>query len=159
MSNDTTVSKITVSFWRICATLAVGPMYLTISAAAPLREHTILSLTTDSEIVVFYTLYLMVPLLKRHFHLAWHGFTTESVYMRGTKSQSYGQCVYKMSHVFIGFSGGWGSRRLSSGFPPSIWLGGSGGQSGYPAGSHPSPLGKVTSWSSTLGSPFPTGFP
>ena len=110
--------------------LVVGPIYLAVSAASPFSNCTILSLTTD-----FYALYLMVPLFKRHFHLSWHGFSTESVYMRGTKSQSHSQCVYKTSHIFIGLSGGRG------------WK-------GCPMGSHPPPLGKVTSWSSSLGFPF-----
>ena len=74
------------------------------------------------QIVVFYTLYLMVPLLKRHFHLAWHDFTTESVYMRGTNLQSHGQCIYKASCVLIRLSGGRGSRRLS--WVPTLHLGG-----------------------------------
>ena len=69
--------------------------------------------------MVFYTLYLMAPLLKRHFSLAWHGVATEGVYMRGTKSQSCGWCIYKMSHIFIGLRGGRGLKRLSCGFPPS----------------------------------------
>ena len=34
-----------------------------------------------------------------------------------------------------------------------------GGQGGCPLGSHPPPLGKMTSWSSMSGSQFPTGFP
>ena len=82
----------------------------------------------------------MVPLLKRHFLFSWHGFATENVNTRGTKSQSGGQCIYKMSHIFIRLSGSRGSKRLSSGFPPS-------------------PLRKVTSWSSSLGFLFPLDFP
>ena len=101
----------------------------------------------------------MVPLLKRHFHLAWHGFAAEIVYMSGTKLQSHGQCVNKMSHIFIGLCGGRVSRRLSSGFPPSIWLGGSRRPNWLSCGSHPPPLRKVTSQPSTSGSSFPTGFP
>ena len=56
-------------------------------------------------VVVFFALYLMVPLFKQHFHFAWHGLTTESVYSRGTKSQSHGQHVYEMSHIFIRLNG------------------------------------------------------
>ena len=62
--------------------------------------------------VVFYALYLMVPLLERHFHLAWHSFAAESVYMRDTKLQSHGQCVYKMPHIFIRLSRGWRLREV-----------------------------------------------
>ena len=58
----------------------------------------------------------------------------------------------------MGLSGVWGLRRWSSWFPPSTWLCEGRGQSGC-GGSHLPPLRKVTSWSSTLGSPFPTGFP
>ena len=138
--------------------LVVAPMYLAISATVPFSNHMILS-DHWLWVVVFYALYLMVPLFKRHFHLAWHGFATESVYTRGSNSQSHGLWVYKMSHIFIGVSGGRGSEKLSSGFPPSIWLSGSRGSKWWSCGFPPPPLRKVTSWSSTLGFPFPTGFP
>ena len=72
--------------------------------------------------MVFYALYPRVPLLEQHFHFAWHGFATKSFYTMGTKLQSHGQCVDKVSHILIGLSRCWGMRRLSSGFPPSIWL-------------------------------------
>ena len=92
--------------------------------------------------MVFYTLYLVVLLFERHFHFAWHSFATESVYTRGTKSQSCGQCVYKVSHIFISLSGGRGSRWLSLGFPPSIWLSGSKGLKWLSCGFPPSPSQK-----------------
>ena len=69
--------------------------------------------------MVLHTLYRMVPLLKRHLCLSWHSFAAESVNTKGTKSQSSGQCIYKMSYIFIWLSGGRGSKRLSSGFLPS----------------------------------------
>ena len=71
------------------------------------------------QIVVFHTLYLMVPLLKRHSHLSQDGFTTKSVNMRGTELQTSGQCVYKTSYIFIWLGGSRGSKWLSSRFPPS----------------------------------------
>ena len=101
--------------------LVVGPMYLAISTTASFSNHIII---TDHWlwVMAFYALYLVVPLFERHFNLAWHGFTSESIYMRGTKSQSHGQCIYKTSHVFIRFSMSRGLKRLSSGFSPSVWL-------------------------------------
>ena len=41
-------------------------------------------------VVVFYTLYLMVPLLEQHLHFTWHSITTEGVDLRGTEVQPYG---------------------------------------------------------------------
>ena len=60
--------------------------------------------------------------------------------MRGAKSYSGGHCIYKMSYVFIWLSRG---RRLKV---VVLWV--------------PTllPLRKVTSWSSTSGFLFPTGF-
>ena len=87
----------------------------------------------------------MVPLLKRHFNLAWCGFATESVNTRGTKSQISGQCIYKTSFIFIKLGGNRGSKWLSSGFPPSIWLGGSSGSKWLSHWCPPSP-----SWKSDL---------
>ena len=74
--------------------------------------------------MIFHTLYLMIPLLERHFCLSWHGFVTESIDTRGTKLQSGGQCIYKTSYIFIWLSGSRVSKWLSSGFPPSpSWKG------------------------------------
>ena len=110
-------------------------------------------------VVVFYALYLMVPLLEWHFCFAWCGFAAKTVYTRGTKSQSHGQCVDKASHILIGLSGcwGWGGCPLGSHPPPGCV--GVGGGSDCLLGSHPPPLRKVTSQSSTSRSLFPTGFP
>ena len=62
----------------------------------------------------------MVPLLEQTLPcLAWHSFAVEGIYMRGTESQSHGQCIYKMSHIFIRLEQGLvGQERLSCGFPP-----------------------------------------
>ena len=77
-------------------------------------------------VVVFYALYLMVPLLEQHFHFAWHGFATKSVYMGGTKSQSHGQSVDKTSHILIWLGGCWGEEAVLW-VPTLTWLGGSRG--------------------------------
>ena len=82
----------------------------------------------------------MVPLLKRYVNFSWCGFATENINTRGTKLQTSSQCIYKTSHIFIWLGGRRGLKWLSCGFPPS-------------------PSWKVTSWLSTSGSPFPTGFP
>ena len=47
-SNDVSVQKIMVSFCKMWAMLVVGPIYLAISTAAPLRECMMLSQTNDS---------------------------------------------------------------------------------------------------------------
>ena len=48
MSDNTTILKMTVSFFKILDTLAVGPIYLAMSATAPFKDLTMLSQTTDS---------------------------------------------------------------------------------------------------------------
>ena len=73
------------------------------------------------QIVVFHALHLMVPLLKRHFCLSQHGFTTESVNMKGTKSQSSGQCIYETSYIFMWLSGSRGQRGCPLEFQPPPW--------------------------------------
>ena len=48
MSKEATMPKMTNSFLKMWATLVVGPMYQTISTAAPFRDLIIKSWTTDS---------------------------------------------------------------------------------------------------------------
>ena len=79
-------------------------------------------------VVVLYTLYLVVPLLKWHLHFNWHAIATEGLDMRGTKSQSHGQCVYEMPHIFIGLNRGWGWGDCPLGSHPLSGCAGAGGQ-------------------------------
>ena len=141
MSNDATVPKI--SYFLVDMDHAGGRAHVSGHiCCCPLEWFHNTLPDHWFQIVVFHPLYLMVPLLKRHFFLSWHCFATESVHTRGTKSQSHGQCIYKMSYIFIGLSGGRGLRQLSSGFPPSIWLGGSRGSKWLSCGFPPSPSWK-----------------
>ena len=47
MLKEVTMPNMTNSFLKMWATLAVGPMYWAVSAAAPFRDLIILSQTTD----------------------------------------------------------------------------------------------------------------
>ena len=83
--------------------------------------------------MVLDTLYLVIPLLKRHFGLAWSGITTENV-ARGTHPESSCEHAEEMTNIcsrLMGVSGCCGDS------------------------SHPNPLSHLGSNFLPLGSPFP----
>ena len=79
-----------VSFFKMWAMLVVGLMYLTISAAAPFEKIYYVFSDHWLQVVIFYTLYLMVPLLKQHLCFTWHTVATEGVDLQGTELQPCG---------------------------------------------------------------------
>ena len=102
--------------------LAVGSMYLAISATTPLRECTDAFSDHWHRVVVFYTVYLVVPLLKWHLHFTWHSITTKGVDWMVPSHNP-------MASVFI--------RCPMS----SLGWAGAGRQGCCPLGSHPPPSG------------------
>ena len=73
-------------------------------------------------IMVFNTLYLMVPLFKGHLSLTRHSVTTESVDSRGTQMQTWCLCINETPYIWICQSRPYGPRRWFLGNPSSIWL-------------------------------------
>ena len=139
--------------------LAVGPIYLAISATAPFNDCMILSLTTDSRKWSFMHCTSWYHCLKDTSILP--GIDSPlNVFIQGVPSHNPMASVFiRCPNVFIGLN----KDRGQGGYPlasnsPSGWVG-AGGWSGCAVGSHPPPLGRMTSQSSTSGSLFPTGFP
>ena len=158
-SNDAIISKITVNFWRISPTLAVGPMYWAISATASFERPNYALPDHWLWIMVFDTLYLMVPLFKGHFSITGHSFATEGVDLGVPKCKPNTSILMRCPTSGSAAAGlrGWGGGPRGTHPPPGCT--GAGVGDGCPGGTHLPPLGKVTSWSSSLKLPLPEGLP
>ena len=90
MSNDVTVPKIVVSFLQ-----NVGHTRSRVHVSGHIHCHPFEGTYDPFSdhwlwVVVFYMLYLMVPLLQQHFHFTWHSIPTEGVDSKGTELQHHG---------------------------------------------------------------------
>ena len=155
-----TIPKMTVSFCKILETLAVGPIYLVVSATAPFRDLTILSWTTASGQWCLWCTGLhdtIVQMIPQFF--SGMAFPLKVLIWGAPKGSPVANVLIKHPTFTLGWIGvrGWGGGPWGT-HPPSGCVG-AGGWNGCPGGTHPPPLRKVTSWLPTSGSLLPTGFP
>ena len=111
----------TINYCKMSETLAVGPIYLAISATVHLQgSHNALP-DHQFQVMVFYTLNLMAPLFKWYLCLPRHGFTAKSINSWGTQAQSWCQSIDQASHICIRLCRSQVLMRWSPRNPSSIW--------------------------------------
>ena len=148
------------------AMLTVGPIYLAISTAATSRDHTMLSLTTDSGYWSFTHCTSWYHCLNDTSILPGIALLLKVLIQGVLRHKPMASVLIRWPTSSLGWTGAadeevvlLGARRLSSRLPPSISLCRDRRLKWLLWGTHPLPLGKVTSQSSASGSPFPKGFP